>query len=390
VVRINHKKYVSLHLQCKLKFFILDFALDFALLVCLTLIIYVNPHTASRIPSMTNTTHTLSKPVTSALPALLATLLLAACSSTPMTSAPVVERSVNGVAVPSNSYPSTSTTGTSTTTNRPAATGSTANGGTYTGAVVSPRVVTTTTTTTTPTSPVIDGRTHVVKKGDTLYSIALENGVGYRELAEWNGISNPSYIQIDQVLRVTAPNGALSSGTGSAGGAVGSVAQSAPIAMPSGGAVVGRPTTTATTTTSTPTTSPTPPANTPTAVDGDLTWQWPARGKASSYVEGRSKGVDIAGNMGDAITAAADGKVVYAGSALKGYGQMLIVKHSEVYLTAYAHNSKLLVREEQLVKRGQKIAEMGNSESDNGQIKLHFELRRSGKPVDPARILPPQ
>jgi lipoprotein NlpD len=350
-------------------------------LIIIIIIIYVNPHTASRIPPMTNTIHTLSKPVISALPALLAMLLLAACSSTPMTSAPVVERSVNGVAVPSNSYPSSTTTSASTTTNRPIATGSTTNNGT----VIPPRVITITTS-----SPVIEGRTHVVKKGDTLYSIALENGVGYRELAEWNGIPNPSYIQIDQVLRVTAPNGALSSGTGSAGGLAGSVAQSAPIAISSGGAVVGRPTTNTATATSTLTTSPTAPANTPTAVDGDLTWQWPARGKASSYVEGRSKGIDIAGSMGDAIVAAADGKVVYAGSALKGYGQMLIIKHSEVYLTAYAHNSKLLVREEQLVKRGQKIAEMGNSESDNGQIKLHFELRRSGKPVDPVRILPPQ
>jgi lipoprotein NlpD len=123
---------------------------------------------------------------------------------------------------------------------------------------------------------------------------------------------------------------------------------------------------------------------------GDLSWQWPARGKTSTFVEGKSKGVDIRGNLGETISAAADGKVVYAGSALKGYGQMLIIKHNDVFLTAYAHNSKLLVREEQQVKRGQKIAEMGNTESDNGQVKLHFELRRSGKPVDPARVLPAQ
>ncbi len=225
------------------------------------------------------------------------------------------------------------------------------------------------------TASAIDGRTHTVKKGDTLYSIALENGVGYRELAEWNGIANPSYIQVDQVLRLTSPTGFSGSGTNNAG----SAAQSSPISLPSGGSVSNRPTA--------PTSAV---ANAPVVTDGDLAWQWPARGKASNYIEGKSKGVDITGNMGDAIAAAADGKVVYAGSALKGYGQMLIIKHSEVYLTAYAHNSKLLVREEQLVKRGQKIAEMGNSESDNGQIKLHFELRRSGKPVDPARILPAQ
>ena len=100
--------------------------------------------------------------------------------------------------------------------------------------------------------------------------------------------------------------------------------------------------------------------------------------------------MDIAGKTGDAIAAAADGKVVYAGAALKGYGQLLIVKHSDVYLTAYAHNSKLLVKEDQVVKRGQKIAEMGNTESDDGQTKLHFELRRSGKPVDPVKLLPAQ
>ncbi len=322
---------------------------------------------------MTNLIKTFSQQAIAIVPALLVVTLLAACRSTPMTSAPVVERSVSGVPVPSNSYPIQTTTG--TTVIQSTGAGSTTNSGT----VVVPRTVTTSAPSINAvTSPVMDGRTHIVKKGDTLYSIALENGVGYRELAEWNGITNPSYIQVDQVLRLTSPTGLSGSGTGNAGG----VAQSSPISLPSAGAVSSRATA--------PVVSVTPVANTPVLVEGDLAWQWPARGKASSYVEGKSKGIDITGNMGDAITAAADGKVVYAGSALKGYGQMLIIKHSEVYLTAYAHNSKLLVREEQLVKRGQKIAEMGNSESDNGQIKLHFELRRSGKPVDPARILPAQ
>jgi lipoprotein NlpD len=124
---------------------------------------------------------------------------------------------------------------------------------------------------------------------------------------------------------------------------------------------------------------------------GDVVWQWPVKGKISQgFVDGKSKGLDIAGKTGDAIAAAADGKVVYAGAALKGYGQLLIVKHSDVYLTAYAHNSKLLVKEDQVVKRGQKIAEMGNTESDDGQTKLHFELRRSGKPIDPVKLLPAQ
>jgi lipoprotein NlpD len=233
--------------------------------------------------------------------------------------------------------------------------------------------------------------------------IALENGLSYRDLALWNGISNPSYIQIDQVLRLTAPAAMATSATGpapsvsanpsSAGvSGVSGVAQSSPIMMPGERGVTVTPTistvavpavvTPSTATSSTPAAAP---ANT-------VVWQWPvAKAKlSSSYVEGKTKGVDFTGNIGDTISSAADGKVVYAGNALKGYGQMLIVKHSDIYLTAYAHNSRLLVKEDDVVKRGQKIAEMGNTESDNGQIKLHFELRRSGKPVDPTKLLPTQ
>jgi lipoprotein NlpD len=126
-------------------------------------------------------------------------------------------------------------------------------------------------------------------------------------------------------------------------------------------------------------------------VSSDGAWQWPNSGKIlQNFVEGKSKGIDIAGKMGDPIVAAGDGKIVYAGAALKGYGQLIIIKHNEVYLTAYAHNSKLLVKENVDVKRGQKIAEMGSTESDNGVVKLHFELRRSGKPVDPSKTLPAQ
>ncbi len=322
-------------------------------------------------PTMTHSIQTLSKFAVSAVSALSGVVLLAACSSTPMSPAPVVERSINGVAAPSNSNPTSTTSGT------PVGRAMGAGGATNSGAVVLPRTVTTNTP-----AAIIDGKAHIVKKGDTLFSIALENGVGYRELAEWNGITNPSYIQIDQVLRLSAPNAATV--VGNAAGNAGGGAQSSPISLPSGGVVTSNRAATTMAVASPPT------VNSPVVTEGDLAWQWPVRGKATSYVEGKSKGVDISGNMGDAIVAAADGKVVYAGSALKGYGQMLIIKHSEVYLTAYAHNSKLLVREEQLIKRGQKIAEMGNSESDNGQVKLHFELRRSGKPVDPTRILPPQ
>lgn len=293
----------------------------------------------------------------SILPSLLATLLLAACTSTPMTPAPVVER---GITKPST-----------VVTARPAATAPVA------APAVQPKP-----------ALVIDGKSYTVKKGDTLFGIALENGLSYRELAEWNGITNPSYIQVDQVLRLTAPStAAVATATAVSTPVVSSAAQAIAVPMP-GTAVVApvapvviAPAAVAAVT----------PAAVPAPAAGEVVWQWPVKGKASQpFVEGKSKGLEIAGKMGDAIAAAADGEVVYAGSALKGYGQMLIVKHSAVYLTAYAHNSKLLAKEGQQVKRGQKIAEMGNTESEDGQTKLHFELRRSGKPVDPVKLLPAQ
>jgi lipoprotein NlpD len=114
---------------------------------------------------------------------------------------------------------------------------------------------------------------------------------------------------------------------------------------------------------------------------------WPAQGPvSSSFDDSKNKGIDISGKTGDPVLAAADGKVVYSGAGLRGYGNLIIVKHSNTYLTAYAHNQALLVREDQSVKKGQKIAEMGNSDSE--QVKLHFELRRLGKPVDPVKYLP--
>jgi lipoprotein NlpD len=290
-------------------------------------------------------------------------LLAVGCSSTPMAPAPVVERTIGGASTvyapapmpTSNPRPSVATAPVLVQTPAPV--------------VVTPRPV-----------AVIDGKSTVVKKGDTLYGIALENGLSYRDLAEWNGITNPSYIQIDQVLRLTAPAGMVAAAPS------GAVAQATPISM-SGAApstVTNAPALVATPSAVAPS-----PAAAPAA--GDVAWQWPSKGKLTqAFAEGKTKGINISGAMGDPVTAAADGKVVYAGIALKGYGQLLIVKHSEVFLTAYAHNSRLLVKEDASVKRGQKIAEMGNSESDNGQVKLHFELRRSGKPVDPVKLLPPQ
>jgi lipoprotein NlpD len=108
----------------------------------------------------------------------------------------------------------------------------------------------------------------------------------------------------------------------------------------------------------------------------------------AGFDEARNKGLDLQGKAGDPVLAAAEGRVVYAGSGLRGYGNLIILKHNNTYLTAYAHNQTLLVKEDQEVQRGQKIAEMGNSDAD--QVKLHFEIRRQGKPVDPARLLPPR
>ena len=122
--------------------------------------------------------------------------------------------------------------------------------------------------------------------------------------------------------------------------------------------------------------------------DGDEpNWGWPAAGPVlATFEEGRNKGLTIGGKAGDPVVAAADGKVVYAGSGLRGYGNLVIVKHSADFLTAYAHNQTLLVKEDQVVKRGQKIAEMGSTDAE--RVQLHFEIRKKGKPLDPSRQLP--
>jgi lipoprotein NlpD len=123
--------------------------------------------------------------------------------------------------------------------------------------------------------------------------------------------------------------------------------------------------------------------------DDDVNWLWPASGPVvGNFDETRTKGLSIAGKAGDPVLAAADGRVVYAGSGLRGYGNLVIIKHNNTYLTAYAHNQTLLVKEEQSVKRGQKIAEMGATDAE--RVLLHFEIRKQGKPIDPARLLPPR
>jgi lipoprotein NlpD len=123
----------------------------------------------------------------------------------------------------------------------------------------------------------------------------------------------------------------------------------------------------------------------------DVPWAWPTSGAAivvAGFDEQRNKGLDLAGKLGDPVLASADGRVVYAGAGLRGYGNLIILKHNNTFLSAYAHNQALMVKEDQTVRKGQKIAEMGSSDAD--RVKLHFEIRRQGKPVDPAKYLPPR
>jgi lipoprotein NlpD len=206
---------------------------------------------------------------------------------------------------------------------------------------------------------------YTVKPGDTLIRIGMDNGQSWRDIIRWNKLDNPNLIETGQVLRV---------------------------APPAPDAVAARPATPSTATApvasapATPAVAPAVAPAAPSAAEEAISFQWPARGNLiSGFDESKNKGLDIGGKAGDAVLAAADGRVVYAGAGLRGYGNLIILKHNNTYLTAYAHNQTLLVKEDQVIKRGQKIAEMGNSDAD--QVKLHFEIRRQGKPVDPAKYL---
>jgi lipoprotein NlpD len=241
--------------------------------------------------------------------------------------------------------------------------------------------------------------TYTVKPGDTLLRIGLETGQNWRDLARWNNIENPNVLEVGQVLRVVPPASEAGVATArpvapapriesrplDARPAPSASAPSAPsgTAPPPASAPAAAP---AAPTPPAPAAAPSPPAA-PRDGDGDVSWGWPAAGPVTTpFDEVRSKGLGIAGKAGDPVLAAADGRVVYAGSGLRGYGNLVIVKHNATYLTAYAHNQTLLVKEDQVVRRGQKIAEMGSSDSD--RVQLHFEVRRLGKPVDPAKVLP--
>jgi lipoprotein NlpD len=280
------------------------------------------------------------------------------------------------------------------------------------------------------------GPTYVVKRGDTLYQIALDSGLDYRELAAWNNIENVNVIRVGQVLRLTAPGAereAAAPGVTTAPlRSAPAVVESKPSAPAPATPAVARNTDTlksqpkafkepyseqslrdavrtpapvetvarspapAETVASVtpPQPKPEPPApRPPPANDGDdedrIDWVWPAKGKVvGTFSETANlKGIDIAGAAGTPVVASAAGTVVYAGSGLRGYGKLVIVKHNKTYLSAYAHNRDILVKEGDKVAKGQKIAEMGNT--DASEVKLHFEIRRMGKPMDPSRYLPP-
>jgi lipoprotein NlpD len=263
---------------------------------------------------------------------------------------------------------------------------------------------------------------YTVKKGDTLIRIALEYGQNYRDLVAWNNLANPNDIKVDQVLRVLPPDAA---GNGVETAAVAmppsdKTPPAAPVVKKTGPKGEKRPYSDATLAelqradngkevaanggAGTPPAVPAPapaaaavarPPAAPAAAaaaaasadDEKLSWMWPSEGKViATFDEGKNKGVDIAGKAGQHVVAAGAGKVMYAGSGIRGYGNLVIVKHSNSLLSAYAHNRTIVVKEGQSVTKGQMIAEMGDSDAD--AVKLHFEIRQQGKPVDPSKFLP--
>lgn len=302
------------------------------------------------------------------------------------------------------------------------------------------------------------GKSYTVKAGDTLYSIALDNGLDYREVAAWNQLPDPNLIKIGQVLQLTepgsasvaapeavastetsgvvikplkpegdapaaspakpdpAPAAAAATAATPAAAAVATVSypKALKLSYSSDAATVARqaegplqPAAQARTeskpeakaegkpeakteTKAEPKPADSKPAADPkpaaaTTAEEEIAWGWPAVGKVITPFSDMGKGIDIGGKTGQPVLAAGAGRVVYAGGGLRGYGKLVIIKHNKTYLSAYAHNSQLLVKEGDNVKKGDKIAEMGNSDAE--QVKLHFEIRRFGKPVDPSKYL---
>jgi lipoprotein NlpD len=261
---------------------------------------------------------------------------------------------------------------------------------------------------------------YTVKRGDTLYLIALDHGLDYKDLRDWNNLENPNVIRVGQQLRLSPPEGgavvtaplksapaieAKPVGTTPLPAAGNEAVKSQPKAVKvpySDQALAqlsGQPQAKPVAVPAEPV-LPVPPvakvessrsAEKPVATADDdekVDWGWPAAGKVlSNFNETTNlKGVGIGGKLGQAVIASAPGKVLYSGDGIRGYGKLVIIKHNKAYISVYAHNNQLLVKEGQSVVKGQKIADMGASDSD--QVKLHFEIRRFGKPVDPLKLLP--
>jgi lipoprotein NlpD len=253
--------------------------------------------------------------------------------------------------------------------------------------------------------------TYTVKKGDTLFSIALDHGVDQKDLAAWNNIEQ-ARLRIGQELRLTAPPATATTAPLKSAparvdarplGGAGTPLAVAPGASPPDGNVKAEPLAVhvpyseqayqaygqLASIKPQPAIEHKPPPR-PDAERGpdDLDWIWPTNGRViSGFNEGASlKGIAIAGKLGQPVLASAPGRVIFSGTGIRGFGKLIVIKHNNTFLSVYAHNHTLLVKEGQTVSKGQKIAEMGNSDAD--QVKLHFEIRRFGKPVDPGKLLP--
>ncbi|KJK20370.1 peptidoglycan DD-metalloendopeptidase family protein [Pseudomonas sp. NPDC087612] len=249
-----------------------------------------------------------------------------------------------------------------------------------------------------PKRPVVTTGQYLVRPGDTLFSIAFRYGWDYKALAARNGIAAPYTIRPGQAIRFDGRSSGPAPvvGTTVVTSSPSSSSKTTIIKRPldSSGKPITPPPTTAPA--STPNTVPvapvattTAPVQVPPAGRSTAGWAWPANGVLIGKFASNgslNKGIDIAGDLGQPVFAASDGSVVYAGSGLRGYGELVIIKHNDTYVSAYGHNRRLLVREGQQVKVGQTIAEMGSTGTD--RVKLHFEIRRQGKPVDPLQFLP--
>ena len=286
--------------------------------------------------------------------------VLGGCSSTVLTPPPVEDRSTSAKPAPTKAAASPSTA---------PATAAASASSTSKAATGAPGV---------PAKPLPGAENagqpgyYTVKPGDTLIRIGLDQGQSWRDIARWNGVENANLIEVGQVLRVVPPSAPVSAAP--SGSAVATTSPITPASKAEARPIEVKPS------------SPAPAGNL--VGDEEIAWMWPAAGQVlSGFDEGRNiKGLAIGGKAGDPVLAAADGRVVYAGAGLRGYGNLVIVKHNATFLTAYAHNQALLVKEDQAVRRGQKIAEMGSSDAE--RVQLHFEIRRLGKPIDPAKLLP--